>query len=458
MVVSVFDIFKVGVGPSSSHTVGPMRAGYMFVSKLEEEGKLSEVERIAVDFYGSLALTGKGHASHTAAMMGLSGIEPDKADPDVLQNVLNDIRSRQQILFLGKYERPFIEKRDITMHYNEVLPGHPNAMKLTAYSAGGAEIASQAYYSIGGGFVVTEEELGKPAVTGLEHCPYPYARGDELLSLCRRNDLSVSALTLENEKALRSEHEIYEKLQHIRDIMAACIDRGCRQHGLLPGGLKVRRRADELYQNLLRRFERNISDPLDIMDWVNLWAFAVSEENAAGGRIVTAPTNGAAGVVPAVLRYYERFCPRASRTGVYKFLLTAGAIGSLYKQNASISGAEVGCQGEVGVACSMAAAGLAEALDGTPEQVENAAEIGIEHNLGLTCDPVAGLVQIPCIERNAMAAMKAINAARLALSGDGIHAVSLDRAIETMRQTGLDMQDKYKETAKGGLAVNMVNC
>lgn len=458
MVVSVFDIFKVGVGPSSSHTVGPMRAGFMFVSDLEEQGKLASADRIGVDFYGSLALTGKGHASHTAAMMGLSGIEPDKADPDVLQNVLNDIRTRQTIMLSGKYERSFIEKRDIVMHYDKVLTGHPNAMEITAYAADGSKTASQVYYSIGGGFVVTEEELGKPAATGLENCPFPYATGDELLNLCRRNDLSVAALTLENEKALRSEQKIYEDLQHIRDVMAACIDRGCKQHGLLPGGLRVRRRADELYQSLLRRFEKNISDPLDIMDWVNLWAFAVSEENAAGGRIVTAPTNGAAGVVPAVLRYYERFCPRASREGVFRFLLTAGAIGSLYKQNASISGAEVGCQGEVGVACSMAAAGLAEAMDGTPEQVENAAEIGIEHNLGLTCDPVSGLVQIPCIERNAMAAMKAINAARLALSGDGIHAVSLDRAIETMRQTGLDMQDKYKETAKGGLAVNMVNC
>lgn len=458
MVVSVFDIFKVGVGPSSSHTVGPMRAGFMFVSDLEEQGKLAAADRIGVDFYGSLALTGKGHASHTAAMMGLSGIEPDKADPDVLQNVLNDIRTRQMIMLAGKYERSFIEKRDIVMHYDKVLTGHPNAMEITAYAADGSKTASQVYYSIGGGFVVTEEELGKPAATGLENCPFPYATGDELLNLCRRNDLSVAALTLENEKALRSEQKIYEDLQHIRDVMAACIDRGCKQHGLLPGGLRVRRRADELYQSLLRRFEKNVSDPLDIMDWVNLWAFAVSEENAAGGRIVTAPTNGAAGVVPAVLRYYERFCPRASREGVFRFLLTAGAIGSLYKQNASISGAEVGCQGEVGVACSMAAAGLAEAMDGTPEQVENAAEIGIEHNLGLTCDPVSGLVQIPCIERNAMAAMKAINAARLALSGDGIHAVSLDRAIETMRQTGLDMQDKYKETAKGGLAVNMVNC
>lgn len=458
MVVSVFDIFKVGVGPSSSHTVGPMRAGFMFVSDLESRGKLAAAERIGVDFYGSLALTGKGHASHTAAMTGISGIEPDKADPDVVQNVLNDIRMRQMIMLAGKYERSFIEKRDIVMHYDKVLTGHPNAMKITAYAADGSEINSQVYYSIGGGFVVTEDELGKPAATGMDDCPFPYATGVELLNLCRRNDLSVAALTIENEKALRSEQKIYEDLQHICDVMAACIDRGCKQHGLLPGGLRVRRRADELYQSLLRRFEKNVSDPLDIMDWVNLWAFAVSEENAAGGRIVTAPTNGAAGVVPAVLRYYERFCPRASREGVFRFLLTAGAIGSLYKQNASISGAEVGCQGEVGVACSMAAAGLAEAMDGTPEQVENAAEIGIEHNLGLTCDPVSGLVQIPCIERNAMAAMKAINAARLALSGDGIHAVSLDQAIETMRQTGLDMQDKYKETAKGGLAVNMVNC
>ena len=458
MVVSVFDIFKIGVGPSSSHTVGPMLAGFLFVSDLEKNGKLAFAERICVDFFGSLALTGKGHASHTAAMMGLSGIEPDKADPDILQNILNTIRTRQTIMFGGKYKKTFIEKRDIIMHYDEVLKGHPNAMAFTAFDASGEKTASQVYYSIGGGFVVTEDELGKPAATGLENCPFPYATGDELLSLCRRHDLSIAAVTLENEKALRSEGRIYSDLRRIRDVMSACIDRGVKQHGLLPGGLRVRRRTDELYQNLIRRFENNASDPLDIMDWVNLWAFAVSEENAAGGRIVTAPTNGAAGIVPAVLRYYERFCPRASVDGVSRFLLSAGAIGSLYKQNASISGAEVGCQGEVGVACSMAAAGLVAALDGTPEQVENAAEIGIEHNLGLTCDPVAGLVQIPCIERNAMGAMKAINAARLALSGDGIHAVSLDRAIETMRQTGLDMQDKYKETAKGGLAVNMVNC
>ncbi|MGN0905110.1 MAG: L-serine ammonia-lyase [Alphaproteobacteria bacterium] len=458
MVVSVFDIFKVGVGPSSSHTVGPMRAGFMFVSELENEQKLARTDRIAVDFFGSLALTGKGHASHTAAMLGLSGIEPDKADPDKSAVLIDTIRNKQVMLFLGRYKKAFVEKRDIIMHYDKVLPGHPNAMTFTAFAADGAKIAERTYFSIGGGFVVAEEELGHTAATGLENCPYAFVTSDDLLMLCRRNDMSIAALTLENEKVLRDEEAIVDELMHIRDVMSACIDRGCRQRGLLPGGLKVRRRANDLYQNLLRRFENNASDPLDIMDWVNLWAFAVSEENAAGGRVVTAPTNGAAGIIPAVLRYYERFCPRASREGVIRFLLTAGAIGSVYKQNASISGAEVGCQGEVGVACSMAAAGLTAALEGTAEQVENAAEIGIEHNLGLTCDPVSGLVQIPCIERNAMGAMKAINAARLALSGDGIHAVSLDRAVETMRQTGLDMQDKYKETAKGGLAVNMVNC
>lgn len=460
MVVSVFDIFKVGVGPSSSHTVGPMRAAYTFVSELETQGMLSEVKRISVDFFGSLALTGKGHASHTAAMLGLSGIEPDKADPDKIVVLIDTIRNGQVMLFNGKYKQSFVEERDIIMHYDKVMPEHPNAMTVTAYGKDGDVLRAQTYFSIGGGFVVTQEELeaSQSMTAGIEECQYPFKTSDELLFLCRKSGLSIAELTLENEKTLRSEEEINGRLMHIHDVMFACIERGCKQRGVLPGGLNVRRRAHDLYQNLLRRFENNASDPLDIIDWVNLWAFAVSEENAAGGRVVTAPTNGAAGIIPAVLRYYERFSPRASKEGILRFLLTAGAIGSVYKQNASISGAEVGCQGEVGVACSMAAAGLVAALGGTTEQVENAAEIGIEHNLGLTCDPVSGLVQIPCIERNAMGAMKAINAARLALSGDGVHAVPLDRAVETMRQTGLDMQDKYKETAKGGLAVNMVNC
>ncbi len=459
MAISVFEMFKVGIGPSSSHTVGPMRAALTFVAGLKDEGVLGRVRRVRAELYGSLGATGKGHGSDKAVLLGLEGEAPDLIDPDTIDGRLARIRDGRRLTLLGLHAIDFSEKTDLVFLRRQSLPFHPNGMRLTAYGEDGGELVSRVYYSVGGGFVVNEEAAGADRIVeDRTELPYPYHSADQLLTQCAVNELSVSQLMLENEKAWRSEAETRNGLLHIWQVMQACVRRGCEVEGVLPGGMKVRRRAAELHRKLSGAPEASLRDPLTTMDWVNLYALAVNEENAAGGRIVTAPTNGAAGIIPAVLHYYYRFIPGATEDGVVRFLLTAAAIGILFKENASISGAEVGCQGEVGVACSMAAGALAEVMGGSPEQVENAAEIGMEHNLGLTCDPVGGLVQVPCIERNAMGAVKAINAARMALRGDGKHFVSLDKVIKTMRDTGRDMKDKYKETSRGGLAVNVIEC
>jgi len=459
MAVSVFDLFKIGIGPSSSHTVGPMRAACRFAHRLEERGVLAKTVRLRAELFGSLAHTGRGHGTDKAALLGFEGAEPDGCDPDTIPATLARIRADKRLQILGKQSIPFDEKTDLVFNKRQKLPYHSNGMRFTAFDEHDEVLFTRDYYSVGGGFVVNHDEAAAdrivPDATPL---PYPFNSGDELLASCAEAKLSVAALVLENERAWRTEAEIRSGLLRIWQAMQDCVNRGLRQSGVLPGGLKVLRRAPEMYRELLSNPEANLRDPLTILDWVNLYALAVNEENAAGGRVVTAPTNGAAGIVPAVLHYYARFCPGANDDGVLNFLLTAGAIGILYKENASISGAEVGCQGEVGVACSMAAGGLTAALGGSVYQVENAAEIGMEHNLGLTCDPIGGLVQIPCIERNAMGAVKAINASRMALRGDGKHHVSLDKVIKTMRETGRDMQDKYKETSRGGLAVNVIEC
>ena len=458
MAISVFDLFKVGIGPSSSHTVGPMRAAGMFVRALEAEGLLARVATLQADLYGSLGATGKGHGSDKAVLLGLEGETPEAVDPAVIPGRLQRIRDEANVRLLGRHVVTFRDEH-LVFHRRQSLPYHPNGMTLTARDSAGATLAQRTYYSVGGGFVVDETQTGADRIQeDATRLPYPFRSGTQLLELCQQHGLSVSDLMLENEMAWRSEAEVRRKLLAIWGVMQACVERGCQQDGTLPGGMRVKRRAAELHRKLSCSPEAGLRDPLTALDWVNLYALAVNEENAAGGRVVTAPTNGAAGIVPAVLHYYVRFQPGANEDGVVRFLLTAAAIGILYKENASISGAEVGCQGEVGVACSMAAGALAEVLGGTPAQVENAAEIGMEHNLGLTCDPVGGLVQVPCIERNAMGAVKAINAARMALRGDGTHFVSLDKVIKTMRDTGADMKLKYKETSRGGLAVNVIEC
>lgn len=458
MIISVFDMFKIGIGPSSSHTVGPMWACVRFVRHMAAMGCLSRVQRIHVDIYGALAATGKGHATDKALILGLSGEQPDTIDPAVVDSLVAETRATHTLRLAGRHAIPFDEENAFSFCETEYLPDHPNGMRITAYAADDDVIASDVFYSVGGGFVIQENErVGSGIVATPDTVPYPFDTAADLLRLGRQTGLSIATLVRRNEGAWRTDDETDAGLDRIWAVMEACIERGCRTEGMLPGGLNVRRRAARFYQQLRARTET--TDPLMRLDWVSLFALAVSEENAAGGRIVTAPTNGASGVIPAVLAYYRRFLPGADADGVRTFLLTAAAIGMLYKKNASLSAAEMGCQGEVGVACSMAAAGLAAVMGGSNEQIENAAEIGMEHNLGLTCDPINGLVQVPCIERNAMGATKAINAARLAvLHGDGIHHVPLDKVIETMRQTGKDMQDKYKETAKGGLAVNVVNC
>jgi L-serine dehydratase len=460
MAVSLFDIFKIGIGPSSSHTVGPMRAAARFLERwLQEPGQLGEVARVRAELYGSLALTGRGHGTDKAVLMGFEGHWPDRIDPDVIPDSLERIRGSKRIRLMGTHEIAFDEKRDLVFNKREKLPYHTNGMRFTAFGADGEVIATRDYYSVGGGFVVNTDEAAEDRIVAdTTELPYPFHSGDELLVRCKESGLSIAQLMFENEKVWRPEAEIREGLDRLWAAMQSCVARGTREEGVLPGGLKVGRRAPSMARDLSSRPEAALRDPLTILDWVNLYALAVNEENAAGGRVVTAPTNGAAGIIPAVGHYYERFCPQASAQGIHDYLLTAAAIGILYKENASISGAEVGCQGEVGVACSMAAAGLTAALGGTPAQVENAAEIGMEHNLGLTCDPIGGLVQIPCIERNAMGAVKAINAQRMAARGDGSHKVSLDKVIKTMRDTGRDMQDKYKETSRGGLAVNVIEC
>ncbi|MFY9935076.1 MAG: L-serine ammonia-lyase [Streptosporangiaceae bacterium] len=472
MAISVFDLFKVGIGPSSSHTVGPMKAARMFAAGLRDDGLLSQVHGVRVALYGSLGLTGPGHGSDKAVLLGLEGEEPASVDVDEIPARLAAIRESGSVQLLGEHEIAFTVPRDLEFNRRKKLGSHPNGMRFIACDADGAVIRQRDYYSVGGGFVAGETAAAQTAADQSAtpqsatdgagdavrpDLPYPFSTATELLAHTTASGLPVSGVMLANEQALgRTAGQVRAGLDALWQVMRACVERGCRSDGMLPGGLKVPRRAPRLYRQLT--CEPDGDDPLRAMDWVTLYALAVNEENAAGGRVVTAPTNGAAGIIPAVLHYYNRFVPGASPDGVARFLLTAAAIGALFKENASISGAEVGCQGEVGSACSMAAGALAEVLGGTPEQVENAAEIGIEHNLGLTCDPIGGLVQVPCIERNAVASVTAINAARIALRGDGRHFVSLDAAISTMRATGRDMLDKYKETSRGGLAVNVIEC
>ncbi|WP_243792304.1 L-serine ammonia-lyase [Saccharopolyspora gloriosae] len=450
MTISVFDLFSVGIGPSSSHTVGPMRAAGMFTARLRTDGLLGEVTRVKAELFGSLGATGHGHGSPKAVLLGLEGHDPETVDPAAVEHRADAIRAGGRLLLAGEHDVGFSVDRDLVMHRRKSLPLHPNGMRFTAFGASG-ELRAAVFYSVGGGFVVDDDATGadriKPDETVVRH---PFRTGQELLARVAESGSRISDVMFENELSWRSAEEIRARLLHIWDVMRECVDNGCGNDGVLPGGLKVNRRAAALRASLTEQ-----DDP---MEWLTLFALAVNEENAAGGRVVTAPTNGAAGIVPAVLHYYVRFVPGAGADGVVRFLLAAGAIGVLFKENASISGAEVGCQGEVGSACSMAAAGLAEALGATPWQVENAAEIAMEHNLGLTCDPIGGLVQIPCIERNAVASVKAVTAARMALRGNGSHIVSLDKVIKTMRDTGRDMKAKYKETARGGLAVNVIEC
>ena len=454
MTLSVFDIFKIGIGPSSSHTMGPMRAAREFALALAQDRLLEHARSVRVRLYGSLALTGAGHGTDRAVLVGLEGCEPQSVDPDQIEADVRRIRSSGRLRLNGEREIGFEEPTQLVFMRRERLPRHTNGMRFTACGADGRVLREEDYYSIGGGFILRGDEP-EARETDRAKPPYPFDTAAELLALCQREGLGLCELVLANERAWRSESQVRAGLLEIWRVMRACVERGFRTSGELPGVLHLRRRAPQLYRMLSAGAG---ASALEVMDWVSAWAMAVNEENAAGGRIVTAPTNGAAGVVPAVLHFYSRFEPQASDEGIVRFLLAAGAIATLYKRNASISGAEMGCQGEVGVACSMAAAGLAAASGGTSEQIENAAEIGMEHNLGLTCDPVGGLVQIPCIERNAMGAVKAINAARLALRGDGTHKVSLDQVINTMRQTGRDMSTIYKETSQGGLAVNVPEC
>ncbi len=457
MAISAFDLFKVGIGPSSSHTVGPMKAARMFAEGLRDDGLTPRVRTVRVALYGSLGLTGPGHGSDKAVLLGLEGEQPATVDVDAIPARLQAIAQRGTLRLLGKHEIRFTVAEHLQFNRRKKLSYHPNGMRFTAYDEAGAAIRERAYYSVGGGFVADETGAGTGTPKDGPVLPYPFTTAAELLAQAARSGLPISGIMLENEMALgQTAPEVRAGLAELWQVMRACVERGCRTDGLLPGGLKVPRRAPRLFRQLT--CERDGDAPLRAMEWVTLYALAVNVVNAAGGRVVTAPTNGAAGIIPAVLHYYDRFVPGASAEGVTRFLLTAAAIGALFKENASISGAEVGCQGEVGSACSMAAGALAEALGGTPEQVENAAEIGIEHNLGLTCDPIGGLVQVPCIERNAVASVTAINAARIALRGDGRHFVSLDKAIATMRVTGRDMLDKYKETSRGGLAVNVIEC
>jgi L-serine dehydratase len=455
MTVSIFDIFKIGIGPSSSLTRGPMRAACTFSEELRHAGLLPRVHKVAIQLYGSLALTGKGHCTDMAVLVGLEGRLPDGVDPDDIQRDLARIRDSGRLALAGEREIEFDEPMDLLFLRDQVLPFHPNGMRFTALDERLDPLLAREYYSIGGGFIVQgggEEKALDARATG--PLPYEFHSAAELLARAEEAGLSIAGLMLANETVWRTEQEVREGLANLWKVMQDCVQRGMQREGVLPGGLRVPRRAPMLY----RRLRHGAAGATDTMDWVDLYALAVNEENAAGGRVVTAPTNGAAGIIPAVLHYYRKFVPGADEDGVLRFLLTAGAIGILYKENASISGAEMGCQGEVGVACSMAAAGLVAAQGGSNAQAENAAEIGMEHNLGLTCDPVAGLVQVPCIERNAMGAIKAVNAARLAMYGDGRHVVSLDQVIATMRQTGLDMSASYKETSKAGLAVNVPEC
>jgi L-serine dehydratase len=451
--ISIFDLIKIGVGPSSSHTMGPMLAARQFLLDAREAGSFDRIERVGAQLYGSLALTGKGHCTDRAILLGFEGELPVTLEPATVEARLERIRSSGRMQLLGEREIDFDEPMDLLFHKEQVLPRHANGMRFTAFDAAGETLISENFYSIGGGFIVRGDEPGdEPEATDVA-VPFPFDNATELLEQCRRHDMHIHELVLANEQAWRPAAETRARLLELWQVMKECVRRGFEADGILPGVLKVPRRAPRMYRELCGEGAAG-----DFMDWVNAYALAVNEENAAGGRIVTAPTNGAAGILPAVLHYYRRFVSNAHEEGIVRFLLTAGAIAILYKKNASISGAEMGCQGEVGVACSMAAGGLVAAMGGSNAQVENAAEIGMEHNLGLTCDPIAGLVQIPCIERNAMGAVKAVNAARMAFRGDGSHKVSLDQVIATMRQTGMDMSTIYKETSQGGLAVNVPEC
>lgn len=454
MTISVFNLFSIGIGPSSSHTVGPMKAACAFVSGLD----LQKVARIKAELFGSLAFTGKGHGTDGAVLLGLEGQLPDTINPDIIQPRMQQIIQEQTINIAGKHTIPFHFDTDFEFNFKDVLPAHTNGMRFSAYDKDQQELAKQIYYSIGGGFIVTEEKLAHSQSTDNQDVPYPFATTAELLAHCEKNSLSIQEVILANECSMRSLEEVQERLYKISNVMTACIEKGCQASGILPGGLKIKRRAPEILQKLLHKGRPKTHELTDSMTWLNLYAIAVNEENAAGSRVVTAPTNGAAGIIPAVLNYYLDFYPEAKQADILNFLLTAGAIAILYKKGASISGAEVGCQGEVGVACSMAAGALTAVLGGTIYQIENAAEIAMEHHLGMTCDPIGGLVQIPCIERNAMGSVKAVNAARLALLGDGTHFVSLDKVIATMKQTGKDMMSIYKETSLGGLAANIPEC
>jgi len=456
--ISVFDLFRIGIGPSSSHTVGPMRAAGMFARGLLESGQADRLARIQVGLYGSLGATGKGHGTDKALILGLEGELPESVDTAGIPDRLARVKQAGQLRLLGEKDLVFDRERDLVFHKNKVLPFHPNGMTFHAFDSAGNSVQTRTYYSVGGGFVVDEAAAGADRIVEDQTLlAFPFTTAVKLLEHCAEQGLSISQIMLQNELAWHTETGLRAGLINIWGVMQDCVARGCRIEGVLPGGLKVKRRAARLHRQLTNEKELH-KVPLGTMDWVNLYALAVNEENAAGGRVVTAPTNGAAGIIPAVMHYYWKFSPGYSEDGIVRFLLTAAAIGILYKENASISGAEVGCQGEVGSACSMAAAALTEVSGGTPGQAENAAEIAMEHNLGLTCDPVGGLVQVPCIERNAMGAVKAINASRMALRGDGTHFVSLDKVIKTMRETGADMKTKYKETARGGLAVNVIEC
>ncbi|WP_372872438.1 L-serine ammonia-lyase [Shewanella sp.] len=457
--ISVFDIFKIGIGPSSSHTVGPMKAGKEFIARVHNMGLLERVDELRAELFGSLGQTGKGHGTGKAVILGLMGEDPETVDTDTIDGILADVSNKELLKLANGTAVKFTREDGIIYHRRKTLPAHANAMTLFAFSKGEC-LYQRTYYSVGGGFVLDEDEIDQknpsPA-TPIKAAPYNFNSAQQLLEMCTTDGLSISSLMMQNELSLAGEEEVKEKLWHIWQTMKTCIEKGYKKEGMLPGGLKLRRRAPALYRRLKAEGRNNV-DPLTAMDWVDLFALSVNEQNAAGDRVVTAPTNGAAGIIPAVLCYFDTFVQEVDKDICARYLLTAAAIGILYKKNASISGAEVGCQGEVGVACSMAAAALTEIMGGTVEHVENAAEIGMEHNLGLTCDPVGGLVQVPCIERNAMGAVKAINASRLALRGDGNHKVSLDKVIKTMMDTGRDMRSKYKETAKGGLAVNIVEC
>ena len=456
MSLSIFDIFKIGIGPSSSHTIGPMRAARQFLLDCQQKNIFQDIVSVSVQLYGSLALTGKGHGTDTALLLGFSGLEPDKVDITTIQSTLTEIRSQFKLSLLGEKQIAFDEKLNVLFLRDQFLPEHPNAMRFTAMNAKDEILFEDKWFSIGGGFISQDPKTGvKTDPDVADEVPYSFKNAKELLEKAEKANLRFSAVIKENELTWRTAAEIDKEILHIWQVMQDCIQNGFQHEGVLPGGLNVKRRAPDMYKRLN---QSKIIDGLQAMDWLTVYALAVNEENAAGGRVVTAPTNGAAGIIPAVLHYYRFHISNADDEGVIRFLLTAGAIAMLYKMNASISGAEMGCQGEVGVACSMAAAGLVSALNGTNQQIENAAEIGMEHNLGLTCDPIGGLVQIPCIERNAMASVKAVTAARMAMYGDGTHKVSLDQVIETMRQTGEDMSAVYKETSQGGLAVNVVEC